>query len=558
MSYKKVTDHVDILSSQLWKQLLNDLINRCRYHSYLNPSLNDIANILSTLPIPTSGKPIKPSLYNNMANACKELARSLNKTIPSGLRTVSSGDWVFASDINALIDCLNEIPPPQYNVYTIDTNDWNTAKQYITGYTIIFLEHYIDTVTSDEILNLVKNYPVVIAVKIRNQYRNPRNTPAFYPIFYTNPTPRTCAYCISQFRNNYCKWNVIDNCLRENLLPSIYATRWDDFLYIDDKVSDAVYYIQFITCNYSYKKYGYGAIIEVPGEGVWINSDWFSRYVLGLSKCFLGVDKPYTVIYLGEYTTIHPEQHECYTAFNCIKDFASRYGYNLIDLRTPPIPPETPPIKPIYLFTTNDWNTARNYVTENSMIFVNYDIDTLSNTELANLVNNRRVIVVNMIDWQPFYQKNAPAFYQIFYNTLNPQGYNCATYDILEPAFEEYRNANFYGIDDNIISSDYKVTGVVNYAECISARSLKYGYKIFNKGVIIEAPYDGVWINSYWTETYVYTYAYRFFGTPYPDAILYLAGYTSSNPSEHGCYPADTCWFQFASRNWYQIYDLRR
>jgi len=557
MSYKKVTDHVDIISSQLWKQILNDFIDRCKYYSYLNPSLNDIANILSTLPIPTSGKTVRPSLYNTMVTVCKELTQTLGKESSSGLRTVTSGDTVLASDINALIDCLSEIPPPQYNVYTIDTNDWNTAKQYITGYTIIFLEHYIDTVTSDEILNLVKNYPIVFVVKVRNQYRYPKNTPAFYNIFYTRPTPRSNGYCISEFRGNYCNTGLLDDCLIRNLASSIYGTRWDDLLYIGDKVPDAIYYTQIVNCNYSYKKYGYGTIIEVPGEGVWINRDWFSRYVFGLSKCFLGVDKPYTIIYLGEYTTIHPEQHECYTAFNCIKDFASLYGYNLIDLRKPPIPPITPPIKPIYLFTTNDWNTARNYVTENSMIFVNYDINTLSNTELANLLNNHRVIVVNMIDGQPFNQTNAPAFYQIFYNTLNPQGYNCDTFEIIESAFEEYRTANFQGIDDNIISPTYKVAGVTDYAVCQSAKSLTYSYKIFDKGVIIEAPYNGVWINSYWLETYVYTYAYRFFGTPYPDTILYLAGYTSSSPRYHGCYPADTCWYQFASRNWYKIYDLR-
>jgi hypothetical protein len=333
MSYKKVTDYVDIISSQLWKQLLNDFIDRCKYYASQNPNLNNIANILSTLPIPTSGKPVKPSLYNNMVTACKELTQTLGKESPSGLRNVTSGDTVLASDINALIDCINEIPPPSPitpTIYLFNVNDWVTAKNYITANSFIFVDYDINTLTNTEVRNLVARLPILFVNMIDTQPYHNLPCPAFYQVFYNTLKPDGDYY-----PDGY----VIDTCFK-NILGQFLYVSFDYIVFDEYKVTGIQHWGMeqiplptLLRGYFSYKMYESGAIIEVPFDGFWKNVSWMGQFIHAIAKCLFNMEKPVTILYLGTYTSNTPSYHVCYPIDNCWQQYASMNGYRLVDLR---------------------------------------------------------------------------------------------------------------------------------------------------------------------------------------------------------------------------------
>jgi hypothetical protein len=333
MSYEKVTDHVDIISSQLWKQLLNDFIDRCRGYFRQNPNLLNIAYTLVTTSIPTSGKPVKPSLYNNMVTACKELLKTLDKESPSGLRNVTSGDIVFASDINALIDCLNEIPPPPPitpTIYLFNVNDWDTAKNYITTNSFIFVNYDINTLTNTEVRNLVSALPVLFVNMIDTQPFHILPCPAFYQVFYNTLTPHGAYY-----PDDY----VIDTCFK-NILGEILYVSFDYIVFDEYKVTGTQHWgMEQLTLPtllreyFSYKMYESGAIIEIPFDGFWKNVSWMGQFIHAMAKCLFNMEKPTTILYLGYYTSDTPSYHECYPIDNCWQQYASMKGYQLVDLR---------------------------------------------------------------------------------------------------------------------------------------------------------------------------------------------------------------------------------
>jgi len=325
MSYKKVTDNIDVISSQLWKQLLNDFIDRCRGYANKNPYLNDIANTLSILPSPTSGKPVKPSLYNNMANACRELARTLGLEPPSDLRTVKTGDYVLARDVNALIDCLNMIPPaPTITnfIYLFNENDWNTAKNYVTDNSLIFIWVNISTLTSDEVQQLVNNNKVVFMVTIDVQPNYSTPVPAFYPVFYTQLEPTACDFDVR---------DVTDPNFQQFFGDTVPAD-WDFCVNLSQKVTGTKNWTGD-SCGWGYKTYTKGAIMEIPYDGFWESPTWIANFVLAASNIFLGVSKPTRILYLAGYTTGDPDWHDCYPLDSCWQQFASQYGYQIVDLR---------------------------------------------------------------------------------------------------------------------------------------------------------------------------------------------------------------------------------
>jgi len=329
MSYEKVTDHVDIISSQLWKQLLNDLIDRCKAYAYKNPYLNDIANALSILSIPAPGKPVKPSLYNNMVNACRELVRTLGLEPPLDLRTVKTGDYVLARDINALIDCIDMIPPvtppppaPTKFIYLIKENDWDTARNYVKPRSFIFVNYDIDTLSSTELNNIVTNQQVLVLNMMDTQPYWGAMPLAFYPIFYITEQPT-----VGINPPNTGTLTILDPCL-EKYLGGIFVA-WNDYPVFDtQKVEGVVHWAGFpgeTMRHFSYKKYQRGIIIEMPYDAFWCGYSpspiCFDNVMMALSQCFFGTDTPDYILYLAKYDT-HSWDY-----------YAEHYGFQIVDLR---------------------------------------------------------------------------------------------------------------------------------------------------------------------------------------------------------------------------------
>jgi len=325
MSYKKVADHVDVISSQLWRDLLNEFILRCRYYSYLNSKLLDIAKALESLPAPLSGRPVRPSLYNGMVSACKELLTTFNKSAPPGLRTVVSGDWVLSSDVNALIDCLSTVPPAG-TVYLFNTSDWDAARSYVADNTIIITTWSPPTLTSSEVLDVLDKYRAVFVIEVDTEPYHRIANQAYYQVLYTVSAPTWCM----------CDWGEV---LEESFQRFLGREAEGLFDYMVDsslKVPEAVLWARYpgtATCGWSYVRHGKGAVVEVPCDGFWRNVGVLASYIDALRYTFLDLSSPLRVLHLGHYVSDRPEWHKCYPADACWRQLASQYGYKLVDLR---------------------------------------------------------------------------------------------------------------------------------------------------------------------------------------------------------------------------------
>jgi hypothetical protein len=326
MGYSEVRDHVDDISTQLFKSLIYTFIDGTASLFGRNVNLGPIHSRLISLPSPRYKRPVRPSYINAMVEACKEICNTLGKQAPSGLRVVTSGDTVLASDVNSLMNCASLVPKPEPTVYLFKPSDWGTAKNYVTSNSLIFVDYNINTLTNTEVATLVSNLPLVIVNMIDTQPYHMFPAPAFYNVFYNTLVPHACQTKVD---------TIIDPCFRQ-----IAGTSMNSYF---DFVVFSYYKVEGIkpwaclgspdNCYDAYKMYDSGAIIEMPNDGFWLSVTWMEKFIQAMSKCLLGIDKPTTILYLGGYTSDMPEVHECYPLDTCWQQFASRNGYKLVDLR---------------------------------------------------------------------------------------------------------------------------------------------------------------------------------------------------------------------------------
>jgi hypothetical protein len=265
-----------------------------------------------------------------MVEACKEICNTLGKQAPSGLRVVTSGDTVLASDVNSLMNCASLVPKPEPTVYLFKPNDWDTAKNYVTSNSLIFVNYDIGTLTNTEVANIIALLPVIIVNMIDTQPGHQYPAPAFYQVFYNTLRP---------VGDYYPESYVIDTCFK-SILGDILYTFFDYIVFDRYKVAgvqnwgmEMIHNFIVVRGYYSYKMYESGAIIEMPCDGFWESVSWMEKCTQAMTKCILGIDKPTTILYLGGYTSDTPSFHECYPLDTCWQQFASRNGYKLVDLR---------------------------------------------------------------------------------------------------------------------------------------------------------------------------------------------------------------------------------
>jgi hypothetical protein len=268
---------------------------------------------------------VRPSYINLLADACEKMCGHHNINPPVNLQRVSDFEWVHDSHVNALADCIETLetqPPPATVVYLFNTNDWSTAKQYVTDYSIIFCTYAIDTLTPDEVATLVANKKVVFVIEMDTEPYHRLSAPAWYGVFYTVLAPSSCGYDI---------YTVTDPDFQQ-FFGSVVRVLYDYCVSLAYKVSGTRNWTGD-SCGWGYKKYERGAIIEVPCDGVWRDVDWLGKYVDAISSILLGVSAPRTILYMGTYVSDAAWWHYCYPCDECWKALAQARGWLLFDLR---------------------------------------------------------------------------------------------------------------------------------------------------------------------------------------------------------------------------------
>ena len=326
MSLPRVRDHVDIISSSYFKELIRRYLDRLYLYLSAHPDWRTLYDQIASLPEPKTGDPVRPEYVNLLADACEKMCGHHGVSLPAGLQRVSDFEWVHDTHVNALVDCietLESIPPPATTVYLFKENDWATAKQYVINGSIVFCWMTIPTLTPDEVRQLVATKKVVFVIEVDTQPFYPYNAPAWYGVFYTVLAPQSCGMCVN---------NVTDPDFQKFFGSSV-PCNFDYNVGLSQKVSGARNWTGD-SCGWGYKKYKQGAIIEVPYDGFWQSADWLGKYVDAISNILLGVSRPARILYLGGYTSGVPGWHACYPIDNCWKALAQARGWRVVDLRT--------------------------------------------------------------------------------------------------------------------------------------------------------------------------------------------------------------------------------
>jgi hypothetical protein len=207
----------------------------------------------------------------------------------------------------------------------------------------------------------------------------------------------------------------------------------------------------------------------------------------------------------------------------------------------------------IYLFKEHGWAMAKQYVDDYTIIFCWMTIPTLSADAVRQLVASKKVVFAIEVDTQPYYPYNAPAWYGVFYTVLAPRSCGMCADNVTDPDFQRFLGSRVPCDIDYNVSLSYKVSGARNW----SGDSCGWGYKRYERGAIIEVPYDGYWMDADWLGKYVDAISNILLGVSRPARVLYLGHYISGNPGWHACNPIDECWKALAQARGWRVVDLR-
>jgi hypothetical protein len=245
-----------------------------------------------------------------------------------------------------------------------------------------------------------------------------------------------------------------------------------------------------------------------------------------------------------------------------------------------------PLAKEIVLVDIDDWDTAKKYVSDGTIIFVNYGTHALTPEEVRKIVDTIRAVFVVLIDRQPVAAVDVGAFYGVFYTHRNPGecGYNLSGFEFVD---EQFRHQfGFYscsypgcpipwvgcGTVDSAVDAKHKIGRAKRWARVFSYdevdyESCGYSYARYNAGAIIEMPYGGVWRYFGVLDAYIGIISHvllgernRCFIAPRAKRvhrIIWMAKYRSRIPPAHDCHPVDQCLKLLASYTGWRLVDLR-
>jgi hypothetical protein len=242
------------------------------------------------------------------------------------------------------------------------------------------------------------------------------------------------------------------------------------------------------------------------------------------------------------------------------------------------------------LVDTDDWDTAKKFIIDGTIIFVNADTHAMTPDEVRTIVNNKNVVFALLVKAYPHSPLNVGAFYDVFYTSrsvagcdvnlecivLNgPKFYNSFGLSVCSYTICPTPSGDSLGVllaDDYPVHPGYKIAGANTWAfvddRAPGYRECGFSYAKYDTGAIIEVPYDGSWI--YWISLnfYVGMLANALLGEPkrcwmYNNTVrlrrvVWMASYDSKIPDRIYCPTADVCISQLATESLWRVVDLRK
>jgi AcrR family transcriptional regulator len=248
---------------------------------------------------------------------------------------LQSGMTLMAEHTNALIDavrCLDELADMLFRAVKValaNPGDWETARRYIDDLTVVFVD-WGAPLSRDELLSLLDSRRFALAVLVDMQPYYAGGWDAMRDVLYRAVV--TSYYCPDTNE-------VSDPCFQRHLGYQ-FPTAWDYPVTCDSHAAGCAHWsvhphpkYGWPLCCYSYRKFGAGAVIELPFDGAWQSAEWLDAFVSAVCDCVLGVPLPRAVVWAARYVSEHPQWHACHPADACLKELAARRGWPVIDLR---------------------------------------------------------------------------------------------------------------------------------------------------------------------------------------------------------------------------------
>jgi hypothetical protein len=272
--------------------------------------------------------------------------------ILSTYRYLKTGDVIMPENTNTLIDvvrCLDETVRQltlTKEIVMVDTDDWDTAKRYVSDGTIIFVNYGTQAMTPEEVRKIVDTIKAVFVVLINTQPYYGKDVGAFYDVFYTSRNPRRCDVALGCF-------DIIDiQFMYHSGFYSCYypfCNRIGQGWGVWDYMVHATYKIGYAKtwavgpCGFSYAKYNAGSIVEMPYDGVWPYVETLDMYIGIISRVLLGEEnfcfiasrgrKVRRIVWMADYSSDMPQLHGCFPVDQCLAELAVKTGWRLVDLR---------------------------------------------------------------------------------------------------------------------------------------------------------------------------------------------------------------------------------
>lgn len=219
-------------------------------------------------------------------------------------------------------------------------------------------------------------------------------------------------------------------------------------------------------------------------------------------------------------------------------------------------------LKGILLFDWEAWDYAKIYVTDKTIVILgDFTMTKPSASEIQQLLNDYKMVIVKEIDTGPYYRRAYPNLYGILYNTLRPSSPGSFNvYIVPDYLKSKLGTAELVVCYDYIIRTEDRVPGYYAWAyPRIPMWPLPvYAWRPIGRGVIIELPYDAYWRTQSTLDAFMDWLAYAYLLTTWADRIIYMGGYTTEYPGFHGGVSnITTFWYGIAENRGLKVYDMR-
>ncbi|MEM0054416.1 MAG: hypothetical protein QXW80_05900 [Candidatus Micrarchaeia archaeon] len=148
----------------------------------------------------------------------------------------------------------------------------------------------------------------------------------------------------------------------------------------------------------------------------------------------------------------------------------------------------------IIILDENDFETAKSYMNDCSLILINDTIPNVEPSEINSLTEKYALTFYMLKDTASYYPINLPAWYGIFYKKLNP---HCPHVDanvlIDENMIKHFNSQSIPALIDYFTYNQDKLDDCIPYVKNTYDYQATWSYRFLNKSIIVEVPNDGLW-----------------------------------------------------------------